>query len=816
MENDSELREDEVEFNKKILHYRSSEDKDFRIYKQLRAEAGNNPRLIEMLCKKIVLNIIDSPRFVIENRKDIDLFRKFSETINDISKSGFMYGLSTKIPLEELFEKVSDTPETAIEIFSLISSGSTMAEKYEEFQDKYINKLFDLAKNTKESKENLCRIWKSICNDELKLDKMNEVLTYVGIANNPEAMSKIQQTIQINKDFLYMINPKFLDVNYINNFSVEQLIYIVSFPEFQEDLVRLDSHELGNIMKLVNKVYPENEEWKEPLNRILQNVKDEKFGNLLKDNELNYDSELVSVLSNNNFFGIHTKEDLNSINSKKEEVTLLIKNGNQKLLSERYPEIAKLDSKEQMQLMACENILGISLDDAKNLVSKYGEDISNIGNEYSESFLKNYIQTLKVIINENNSDKLVKLLDYGITPKGKIKDSNIIESMLKFTYGKKYDIANLDFNSLKPCKVKGLEGIKVLDAGVDFSMIISSVGAYRVNEDENYYDSWNRPSLGSDIISTSFIRNDMMGRANCPRLYFGFNNMSANALDLSGSADLYSKSDSIQSRAVRALSFYTPDTQIGQTGRKKFPNGQTISPYNEMDYKRIQDGIRKQPDYIVVFGSNGNIDENQSGQMHMEGNELPDASVSRKERAENVRKAISDFELATGKKLPVVFIDLGKVYRNEKKIIEQLREEYKNNPSEDNKRKLIKRIKNFNAYKQYKLPIEFSEEEIEKYDEIEDSVSDFKLTDKTIEDITSFDFDQFRQERTDYRIKRLEKLNSQESTQNKKFSLRKSIPIVSSRDSAYRIGNNPFKKIKDFIKQKISKDKEEDKDHDIK
>ena len=808
MDNDSELKEYEFEFNKKISHYRISEDKDFRIYKQLRVEAGNNPILIEMLCKKIILNITDSPSFVIENKEDVTLFKEFSEVINDINKNGFMYGLSSKISLEELFKKLSDTPETAVEIFSLISPGSTMAEKYEEFQDKYIDELFDLAKSTRDSKVNLCRIWKSICNDELKLDKLNEVLTYTGIENNSEAMSKIQQTIQINKDFLYMINPKFLDANYINNFSVEQLIYIVSFPEFQKDLVKLDSTELGNMMKLVNEIYPENEEWKAPLNEILQNIKDKKFGELLKGNEFSYDNELVSVLSNKNYFEIYTKEDLDSIANKKEEITLLIKNGNQKLLSEKYPEIAKLELKEQMKLMACENILGLSLDEAKNLVLKYGEDIDNIGNEYSEIFLKNYVKTLKTIINEDNSEKLAKLLDYGVTPKDIIKDSHTIESMLKFTYGKKYDVANVDFNSLKPCKVKGLEGIRVLDAGVDFSMIISSVGAYRVNEDENYYDSWNRPSLSSDIISTSFIRNDMMGRANCPRLYFGFNNMSADALDLSGSADLFSKSDSIQSNAVRALAFYTPDTQIGQTGRKKYSNGQIISPYNEMDYKRIQDGIRKQPDYIVVFGSYGNIDENQSGQMLMNGNELPDATVSKKERAQNIKKAISDFEIATGKKLPVVFIDLGKVYRNEEKIIEQLREEYKRNQSEDNKRKLIKRIKNFNSYKHYKLPIEFSEEEIEKFDKIEDNISDFELTDTIIEDITSFDFEKFEKEKNNYRIQRLEKINSQENSPNKKFSLRKLMPIVSSRDNAYRIGNNPFKAIRDFIKQRNSNDKE--------
>ena len=42
--------------------------------------------------------------------------------------------------------------------------------------------------------------------------------------------------------------------------------------------------------------------------------------------------------------------------------------------------------------------------------------------------------------------------------------------------------------------------------------------------------------------------------------------------------------------------YYSPENQINNKQR-----------YNEMDFRRVQDGEKKQPDYILLFRENGEI-----------------------------------------------------------------------------------------------------------------------------------------------------------------------------------------------------------------
>ena len=74
----------------------------------------------------------------------------------------------------------------------------------------------------------------------------------------------------------------------------------------------------------------------------------------------------------------------------------------------------------------------------------------------------------------------------------------------------------------------------VYDAGADFKMIITAIGAFNSDRYGNDYKSdWNRPKLGSSHFCTSYIRNDMLGTAPIRGVCYGFNNMAENALVLS-------------------------------------------------------------------------------------------------------------------------------------------------------------------------------------------------------------------------------------------------------------------------------------------
>lgn len=84
--------------------------------------------------------------------------------------------------------------------------------------------------------------------------------------------------------------------------------------------------------------------------------------------------------------------------------------------------------------------------------------------------------------------------------------------------------------------------------------------------------------------------------------------------------------------------YYVPDNQINKT-----------NSYNEMDFNRIQNGKKKQPDYIIVFKNDGAIPQ-----------------------LEEAKKASKDWG-----DMPIVVIDLEKCLESERKKVEDMLVNYK-------------------------------------------------------------------------------------------------------------------------------------------
>lgn len=115
--------------------------------------------------------------------------------------------------------------------------------------------------------------------------------------------------------------------------------------------------------------------------------------------------------------------------------------------------------------------------------------------------------------------------------------------------------------------------------------------------------------------------------------------MSNEGLVLSGARDMHSSEswDGFVSYARHDEEYFSPDKQINNT-----------SSYNEMDFYRIQDGKRKQPDYIIVFRENEEIkflDEARIAQEQWGG-------------------------------LPIVVIDKDKCLEAERQKVEELKQRY--------------------------------------------------------------------------------------------------------------------------------------------
>jgi len=108
--------------------------------------------------------------------------------------------------------------------------------------------------------------------------------------------------------------------------------------------------------------------------------------------------------------------------------------------------------------------------------------------------------------------------------------------------------------------------------------------------------------------------------------------MKEDSLSLSNSMDIGSSDSAFVSVPYGSERYLSPNQQIEQT-----------SKYNEMDFRRIQGGKKKQPDYIVVFKKYGEIYKMKVAQL-----------------------ASKQFGEATGKPLPIVIIDEDRCLETEK------------------------------------------------------------------------------------------------------------------------------------------------------
>ena len=269
-----------------------------------------------------------------------------------------------------------------------------------------------------------------------------------------------------------------------------------------------------------------------------------------------------------------------------------------------------------------------------------------------ECDMKDYVQSLKEIRNCNDPEVLETI--YAECKETTFVDQTLIERQIKNEYGKMYNEGLF--------KVEGKEeetelGEGIYSAGTDFKMIITSLGAYEENTPSNYKEDWNRPSIDTQHFCASYIRNDMIGTSEIPNVCYGFNEMSEDALIKSGTGDIGSGQAGLDTRSIYFSEFYTPNEQINRTADEQSCDWR---PYNEMDFKRVQNGQKKQPDYIVVFRKNGQI-----------------------ENLDNAKKAQEDWgRNEEGKfNLPIVVVDVDECLQEQSKKVDKLMEEYVKNPS---------------------------------------------------------------------------------------------------------------------------------------
>ena len=409
-------------------------------------------------------------------------------------------------------------------------------------------------------------------------DKIKEYITQMYITNN---------------DIVHTINWNLLQDKYVKTLGLEKINIIGSFTRITDILLKLNDIQYEVFYKCLNHYITKNNDfdWNNAAYQIIRELYFGKIDNnditqYIEDiNTINLDN-LLHILLNGDSVKVKSQEDINNYHK------LLIEKSDKQFNEEDISRKKDAIFLKAFGLTDYTSLLRGFREQTKkgigSIYDSYKSDINLIENEE----IKKLFNFIRIVLESTSIEQLTEI--YNQIKIRKL-DTYKLESLLKNEYLKLYNKTLLNPNTL----IQDEYGL--YDAGVDFNIITTSVGAYHECTPTNYQEDWNRPSLASPHFCTSYIRNDMLGTAPVNNVLYGFSNMAQDSLVLSGANDIYSTGASITSKAEINETYYGPDNQINNTPLSKHK-------YNEMDFKRIQNGRKKQPDYILVFKKDGIIE----------------------------------------------------------------------------------------------------------------------------------------------------------------------------------------------------------------
>lgn len=311
---------------------------------------------------------------------------------------------------------------------------------------------------------------------------------------------------------------------------------------------------------------------------------------------------------------------------------------------------------------------GIGLNSAKEIIRKYNLTKLKVTEENKDLF--EMYKAILQIVNENNPNTLISIYDdfsKEMNPHFDFMRTTTFENNLRKEFAKSL---NREVFKTDNQNYTTINGIKVYDAGLDFKMIVTAIGAYQgdFKDQDNYSEYWNSPHIRSHGNCCSLIGNNNLSMAEVKNIILGFSTMSDNMLLLSGDKDLDSTPDSRK--------FNTTEN----SSRNIFTSGDelldsTRGNYNELVYERRDLSsnpkfYKKNPDYIVFIEEYEDIDKYIELYSDGENDKKLAYLLKQKEKEEHLwqetLKAAQDFGV------PIVKINREKCAKNESRKIEDM------------------------------------------------------------------------------------------------------------------------------------------------
>lgn len=467
--------------------------------------------------------------------------------------------------------------------------------------------------------------------------KVNELISSLQL--DEETQAKYSSLLQNNADLNETIDIRVLSPKY--NFLSDMLDMIVTNRDVQEQLLSLTDEKLS-IFKLMYQRIGENADYKVPYVTALLN----RMGTITpytswKNKYYRYEQLEGSIAESvesgkeisadeiDNLIYLYTTNLIWDVNSREELYYFTKENG---IFQTSLNNIIQDEqNKEEKDVNRIKNALllktyGIDLKSAESLCRRY--NIKGIQINQANMDIFEMYKAMLEIIGENDPNILLDVYNQfseqmEVAPN--FMRTVTFENAMRKTFAK-----NLNMSVFK-CEGKHTleDGVEMFDAGTDFKMIVTAIGAYQGDfvPQDNYKDYWNAPRIRSHGNCCSLIGNNNLSMANPKNVIFGFSTMDDNMLLLSSSRDINSTPSSRQFNIATEEGLgdnYTIDgkryNSIGRMGIGiEFTNPDSLldntrGDYNELVYERRDLSnnpmfYKKNPDYIVYIEEYENIDD---------------------------------------------------------------------------------------------------------------------------------------------------------------------------------------------------------------
>lgn len=631
--------------------------------------------------KEQIINLINEQDY----GKVIDLFEEIDEevlkdVIQNISENeiqAIFGGCSDNIK-EKIINVVHnmDLKENLIGYLNPIIRYKYIQNNRSELQEKFINNTIkELLKSTLDDLKkkilfedkilpNISNLelhqilWKKFVKENIK-DIVKLEFDENDIEQKLELITKIEENVGDN---IYLnMNFNILNTQYIDAIGIDGIINIALNNEKQNELLKLDETRLKLLGRcLDNKSNITNiDTYRIILDKTLTNISTDRFNNIISDIDEITDltdediKTFQQIFQNNNIFEINSLNELRNYKNVKKQ---------------KCEEWIYSDNIEKKRLAVFEKIFGQESDFLNRLQMRFS-DIEEIENKN----ISQYIKCIREILQIDNP-KVLEDFYNNCSQKLEINDV-LIEQEIKKEYGKLFNEGLLRIEQCKEI------GDNLYEAGTDFKMIVHC----RRGSPDNYYNDWNRRKTDSNnYMCASYIRSDMIATDEIGKVLYGFNEL--NPATICGN----SVGDGGTGIAMQNLT--TPNNLINSVQIRG--NGEhSKNCYNELNYKRFNNGERQQPSYIVVFRINGEIDKTIIAQA---------------------KKAQEQWN----NELPIVVVDVNKCIEAERQKVEEMRKEYEHTKSPVLAREIYHKIRNNQAtiaHHKGKIKASFFEEEMQQY-----------------------------------------------------------------------------------------------------